>query len=79
MILSDGTEIIPIHLVYPDEVDDRLMRIACIPGFDFVRGVAFPWLRSDDPRAVNCPLCKETSEYKVGIAEIASHRRRRIG
>jgi hypothetical protein len=44
-------------------------RIACQPKLESVTpqvraGVTYPIPHSDDPRAVTCPACKETEEYK---------------
>ena len=76
MILADGSEIIPVHFVYKDDEDGGLQKVACIPGFEFQPGQAFPWHRSDDPRSVSCPLCKATQVYVSSSARQAVHWRR---
>ena len=53
--------------------------IACEPERKSVlpdgrRGTIRLCLRSDDPRAVSCPSCKETAEYKAAMADLETLR-----
>lgn len=45
-------------------------KIACVPGlieFHADRARAFPWARTDDPRAVTCKECRATAEYEKAL------------
>lgn len=68
MLLEDGTEIVAVHLMIGEA-------LACIPGFVGGRAI---YRRSDDVRAVNCPLCKATEEYKTKRAQLDAILNRRI-
>lgn len=64
MILEDGSEITAIHLLVIPTYGKH--RMACMPGlFDFASGKyrAAPWMRTEEPRSVTCPLCKMTVEF----------------
>jgi hypothetical protein len=64
MILEDGTEITPIHFLVI--VPHGRSRMACMPGLtDFASAKyrAMPWMRSEEPRSVSCPLCQLTAEF----------------
>ncbi len=55
-------------------------RLACRPQQNSVltqiRGnVAFPCGNSDDPRAVTCPDCMATEEYKKRMAELEANKK----
>lgn len=68
IILSDGRAVYPVHYQYrPADGSGKLAggyAVACMPhasaegpGKRFVH-------RSEDWRAVNCPWCKQSEEYK---------------
>ena len=64
MILEDGSRINLVHFTCKDA--GRWI-IACSPSLlsqSAIDGRAMPWRRSDDARAVTCPLCKQTPEWK---------------
>jgi hypothetical protein len=70
MVLADGTEIHPIHFAFRHP-DDGTWRLACTPGLKelYAHGSReHPYQRSDDSRAVNCPMCKETLLFRNDIA-----------
>jgi hypothetical protein len=63
MILPDGQEVNTIHFL---DTKTNVPRIACIPGLTSFSASPFrqhPWLRTDEVRGVNCPLCKATKEF----------------
>ena len=86
MVAVDGTESVQVHFAYLSPVgttraDGKPLRssvansykIACAP--NMVQLTAdqcrpFPWQRTDDPRAVNCPLCQETDVFKAALAAV---------
>ena len=79
LITEDGRRITVIHFCQQVSVDDlqqmRVVneeRVACLPNARDLsaneRGA--PVMRSDDPRVVNCPLCKSTPAYKFAMEEI---------
>ena len=78
MLLPDGTEIHLIHFIYLSPpgvvaaVGRRLTgaadtwKIACVPNmtqFSASGDRASPWRRSEDVRAVTCPLCSRTEFF----------------
>ncbi len=85
-LLEDGvTEVTTIHFVYlspagttaiqgqPLVAGKPTWKIACVPNLIQMaadRSRAFPWHRSDDSRAVTCPLCKETAAYKAQVVQL---------
>lgn len=79
MILADGSTLHLVHFCYqaPEGThaskgrpltDSRpVWRIACTPHLTELHatgGRDHPWRRTEDPRAVSCPLCKETEQYQ---------------
>jgi hypothetical protein len=59
----------------PDGIVLSRGRIACEPQRTSVlpdqrRGTIRMCLRSDDPRAVSCPECQATAEYKAAMANL---------
>ena len=71
MILADGSEVTVIHFLFHPEFGAE--RIACMPGLTIFSSGKFrqvPHIRTDDVRAVNCPLCKKTADYSEGIGKI---------
>lgn len=77
MVLEDGRQVAVVHLVCQmateRQMPDGLMvpvvdwRIACTPGLQDLHGTnqrLEPWQRSEDVRAVTCPLCKRTQAYR---------------
>ncbi len=83
-ILEDGTQVLLIHLVYRSPAGltssigepvapDRppTWKIACTPNLlemAATQSRAHPWLRTDDPRAVSCPMCKKTPVFQDLLA-----------
>jgi hypothetical protein len=68
MILANGNAVLPVHFVVR-----KTGRIACTPTkfpLHHEPGREETWQRTDDPRAVSCPLCEETEEYKVLRQEV---------
>lgn len=68
MLLEDGSLVHLVHFTYQD---GGVWKVACAPNLpclSSVRGRAMPWRRSDDPRAVNCPLCQATGPYGAAAA-----------
>jgi hypothetical protein len=50
-------------------------KIACVPNMQtedmsqrFMQ--QFPWIRSEDPRAVTCPQCMQSPEFKAALAKV---------
>ena len=72
MILEDGSEIVLQHFLVPAEGRSKA-HLACLPGLtDFASGQfrGMPWIRTDEPRSVSCPMCKETQEYKAALVNL---------
>jgi hypothetical protein len=82
MIREDGSVIYLVHFVFKSpkgivrqqgkelNAVDPTWKIACAPGLVEMEAQAtraFPWMRSDDPRAVSCPLCQRTAEYRIAM------------
>lgn len=70
MICEDGSEMLLIHYTYLHEggllSPAPTWKIACVPNLMEhykANGRMLPWLRSDEPRAVNCPGCVKSPEY----------------
>jgi len=71
MILADGSEVTVIHFLFHPEFGQS--RIACMPNLRVFSASKFrqlPHIRTDDVRAVNCPLCEKTADYSEGIRKI---------
>lgn len=69
MILEDGSELNLVHFQY---VIDGVWHIACTPGLTIMHAHerrGYPWIRSEDPRACNCPMCKATEQFKIASAQ----------
>jgi hypothetical protein len=80
MLKEDGTEMVLIHFVYRSPAGlayssgavlnpqaDWTWKLACSPNLTEMHAQAsrpFPYHRSDDPRAVTCPACKDTEAFK---------------
>lgn len=66
-VRPDGTAFVPVHWVYrrPGEAE---WRVACMPAALEMcarHGLRVPPLqRTDDPRAVACPFCRDTQEFR---------------
>lgn len=76
MILADGTEITTIHYLVQPKF--KAPYIACTPGLeDFTAGKyrSSPWIRSDETKAVTCPMCKKTAEFMEAAATAKRIRR----
>jgi hypothetical protein len=72
MIREDGTSFLPVHFVF-QKVWPRDWILAC--NEQMVQLHALPerplvMQRSDDPRAVTCPLCQETEAFLDARADI---------
>jgi hypothetical protein len=62
-----------VHFIYPLSDDSPPKhRIACMPNMEEFHRTAYHdnYLRSNDPRGVNCPACKRTEVYKGAIARV---------
>ncbi len=85
MIREDGKALHLVHFVYrtprgvirqqglPLAFAEDSWKIACAPLLVEMAASAnrpCPWQRTDDPRAVSCPLCQETEQYRSRLAEI---------
>lgn len=82
----DGAEVVLIHFLYSSPVGmiegaglplaqrGNSWKIACMPNlFEFSTQSShrpIPHMRSDDPRAVTCSVCKETEHYKRAAASL---------
>lgn len=78
MILEDGSEINLVHFQYRvDGVNGNMRtdsdwRIACTPSLTILHSHprrGYPIARSEDPRAVNCPICQKTELFKIALAQ----------
>ena len=69
MVMPDGSSIIPIHFAIMVNGE----RVACTPGLVNLHSHDSKpaWQRTQDPRIVNCPLCKKTWEWQEAIANAA--------
>ncbi len=87
MLLEDGRTILLVHFVYrsprgtlahegtPLANTEETYKIACAPRLVEMSAFgsrAFPWQRTDDVRAVSCPLCRETVEFQKAQHELAT-------
>ncbi len=86
MLLEDATALVLIHFAYltpPGTVRAQGLRlgpplpdawrIACAPHlteFSSAPTRPFVWHRSDDSRAVTCPLCKATDVFKDAVTSL---------
>lgn len=85
MVVEDGSKITVVHLIVPGApfgplslVKDIHWRIACMPNVcEMSAGRPAPILRTDDPRGVNCPCCKNTVHYAAAMDKIKSMRSKR--
>jgi hypothetical protein len=74
-ITEDGVEVYVIH--YSVEVPDSMHLgqtqevIACLPSRTDLKTVS----RTNEPRAVRCPLCQETQAYKTAMARLREPQR----
>lgn len=88
MILPDGSGLLLVHFIYQSPegllrhagiplgpASGDTWKIACAPGTTMLNATEnrpFPYQRSDDVRAVTCPLCKDTDEFKRAKNELQS-------
>lgn len=85
MLLEDGTQLLLIHFLYrsPQGLTKAAGRalvtpietwkIACVPDLMEMSTTATrqcPWQRTDEVRAVTCPLCKDTEVYKEAYDQL---------
>lgn len=68
MIFGDGSQKAVIH--YSVKTDRE--RIACLPNevLPQQKDRVFSIRRTDEPRAVTCPVCRETEEFKKKMVAI---------
>lgn len=59
MVLPDGSTLNLVHWTY---LDGR-WKICCAPHVEANGN----WMRTDDPRAANCPHCKATDRWKAAM------------
>lgn len=87
-VLEDGRVIVPVHLIYPSppgvtSASGRPLaadapatwKVACEPGryeLGGMGGRACPLQRTDDYRAVSCPLCRATQIFHDEVARLAA-------
>jgi len=65
-IKEDGSTVYLIHFAFR-WTDKDVWRIACAPQATPLCSAPqrpHPWFRSDDPRAVTCPFCQKTEQFK---------------
>jgi hypothetical protein len=66
MLLPDGTKVLVTH--WARREGPGPWRLACMPGYGPLDGPTLgrlaPLRYSDDPRAANCVLCRETEAYR---------------
>jgi hypothetical protein len=67
-IRPDGHEEVLIHMIVPGT---RPETVACLPN----RKVPCPIHRTNDPRGVTCPSCKQTPLFQQALAENSVVRR----
>ena len=73
MILEDGSEINLIHYVHKVRNVNKIACVPTLPEADMCLGKKwYVWQRSDDPRAVSCPMCKATQEYQETVTFMKS-------
>ena len=74
MILADGTEITIVHFVVTQSKGYRTRPfIACVPGLENFASNSQrenPWMRTDEPRSVTCPLCKGSKEHAEALEKV---------
>jgi hypothetical protein len=82
LLHEDGSETLLIHFAHnrPDDLMSQVprlrrvdtpYRIACVPNLISAAATptrSWPYQRSDDPRAVTCPVCQSHPEYKRVMA-----------
>ena len=72
LILPSGDEIVLIH--YLDAYGTR--GIPCMPGlttFSSCPERHIPHIRSEEPRAVNCPMCMKSNAYQRAMGVAIKH------
>ncbi len=72
MLLEDATPILPVH--YAVRTAEGPHRIVCEPNLEYLHSLPrrpVPWQRTNDPRAVTCPLCKSTVAFQKALAQQA--------
>lgn len=70
MLLEDGSKVTPVHFTFADGAGKWWL--ACVPTLDLEADNKrpAPWQRTNEPRAVTCPLCKRTDTYKDARAHL---------
>lgn len=74
MVLEDGTRMVLIHFshrVNPLYAESPWV-LACAPDAVILHGMLdrpIPQIRSDDPRAANCPMCQKTESFRAAMAQ----------
>ncbi len=74
MILEDGSRMTLIHFAHRANplFAGSPWVLACAPEAVILHGVMgrpIPHLRSDDPRAANCPMCQKTESFRAAMAQ----------
>ncbi len=78
MILEDGSTLILVHFVYQSPrgttqsegeplTPEKTWKVACAPNMVEIAAQttrSFPYQRTDDARAVSCPACQKTKEFR---------------
>jgi hypothetical protein len=76
MLLEDGTKVVPVHFLYrPRLATGRKggWKMACSPEmYAMMKKEGEPYIRSEDVRAVTCPMCKGTLVFKAAKAVLDS-------
>lgn len=88
MILDDGSGLYLVHFVYPSAAGlvkskgmplgparQETYKVACVPDMLEMAANASrgsPWQRTDDVRAVTCPLCIRTEEFQKAKDQLAA-------
>ena len=69
MLLEDGTKVVPVHFVYRPMLESGrkgVWKMACSPEmYVMKKGPDEPYIRSEDVRAVTCPMCQNTLIFKT--------------
>ncbi len=74
MVLEDGSRMVLIHFAHRANplYEKSPWVLACAPDAVILHGMLdrpMPHLRSDDPRAANCPLCQKTEAFCAALAQ----------
>lgn len=86
MILEDGSGLVLIHFMFQSPAGmirlkgiplgasgEETWKLACVPNMTEMAQAhnrPLPMHRTDDPRAVTCPQCRETQEFREKMAQV---------